>query len=155
CWPPLLAGWGQPGRSCTQALLASLGTLLVLVNLPCLRPWRGPIRRSFLFADALHLWEVSPDEVSIIGLAFLSGASGSHRFADGYRESALVLTFCDHSRSVVVHNQAGAELLLTFLQALIALRGSDGLSQTSELPPGQLGALAHHLAVHGSSRPWQ
>jgi hypothetical protein len=157
CWPPLLDQLVPEARATTQAVLAGLGILLLSVGVVRYRRAPGPIRRSFLFADALHLWEVTPDRVEATELTDLRDVDGSHHSNNGaYTHSLLSLTFSARRRSVQVSGKQAAERLLNFLQVLISVRTSDDedLRHMALLQPGRLGSLAHHLAVHGSASAW-
>lgn len=110
------------------------------------------LSRPFLFADALHLWDVRPDPVEAFELPDLYGIDGKHRFVNGrYDGSTLTLYFPTQSRTVWVVGQRETEELLGFLQVLVGLRHSNdpNLQQIAAASPELLGAAALRLARDG------
>jgi hypothetical protein len=139
--------------ACAQAGLAALAALALLVGLARFRrpKPRWPLR-TFLYADALHLWDVTPDRVVAVPLERLRRAAGMHRFADeSYASSRVVLLFPGGRRDCHPAEEAQAERLLDFLNGLVALRTSeDGRVRLwAAASPGRLAAAACRLARRG------
>jgi hypothetical protein len=157
CWPELLDRIEQPSRSTVQAILAGLGILLFATGVARFRRPPGPINRSFLFADALHLWDVTPGRVEATELTNLRQAGGTHHYTNrAYTHSSMTLTFTSGSRTLSISGLKIAERLLSFLQVLIAIRNSEDeeLRRMALVDPGRLGSLAHHISGDGTARDW-
>jgi hypothetical protein len=110
--------------------------------------------RSFLFADALHLWDVRPDILEAIELTDLDGLDGKHRYVNGrYDGSTVKLFFPSGSRTVWVVGQRTTEGLLGFLQVLAGLRRSADptLQRIATSSPEFFGAAAVRLARDGNN----
>src|SRR5262249_35778598 len=75
---------GNRGLPYFQAAVAGLGTLLLLLGL--LRFARRPplwLPRSFVYADASYLWDVTVKQITAFPLQDLDGVDGTHRFRNG------------------------------------------------------------------------
>jgi hypothetical protein len=146
---PAVLDAGDLGRvAAWQAGLAAGGVLALLLGLARLtrRVPPAPLG-SFLFADALHLWDVAHDRVTATPLDDLRDADCYHTLVGGsraYLGSRVELTTRAGKQSVHLTDRGAAERLGRFLYALVVLR-RDG-SEVKASPPALLGAVAHKLA---------
>ena len=139
-----------------QSILAGVAALFLLVSIS---RFRRPAPRyplgSFLYADALFLWEVTPGRVTATSLTNLTDADGTHRFANGaYSRSEIRLKFSYGSRQLTVVGKHDAERLFQFLQWVSGLRNSQHAhvrAWAAALPPGQLTVAVNRLAQQGNN----
>jgi hypothetical protein len=113
---------------------------------------RSPLG-AFLFADALHLWDVNAERVRALKLARLRDVEGYHETMEGcYLRSRVVLKFPEGNESVHLNRKEDAQEMLRFLGALIGFRNSNDESTRVLMSnsPALLGALARRLATTGS-----
>jgi hypothetical protein len=142
---------GKPALPLAQSLLVGLATFFLLLGVTrYLRPKPRWALRAFLFADGLYLWDVNADRVRALPLAHLQGVDGADRYLDGrYASSQVVLTFPWGRRELDLSNRERVELLVGFLQSLVALRNSPFIHAWAKASPGRIGALAERLVRRG------
>ena len=154
-WPRFLENVNLNKPAYVQGSLVAVGVALLLAGVARFRRKTDhALTRSFLIADARHLWDVRPDQVEALDLTDLIGIDGRHRFLNGrYDSSTLTLYFPATSRTVWVTGQRATEELLSFLQVLTGLRGSSdpNLQQIVAASPELLGAAALRLARDGGN----
>jgi hypothetical protein len=105
---------------------------------------------NFLFVDALHLWDVSPEMVRVMPLGEVSSIRGTNYHRNrAYTHTAIELTTSGGVIPLTLRSIPLAEELVRFVNALIAVRETQG-SEATRRDPVLLGALAAAIA-HGQT----
>jgi hypothetical protein len=140
-----------------QTGLVFLGVFFIVTGVArFLRPKPTHQIRSFLFADALHLWDVNPHRVEATELAGLGPLDGKHQYTNGaYTYSHLVFRSPGATLTYIVHDRTGVERLAGFLGFLGAVRNStdESIRLMALQFPGRFGAMAYQVAVYGQPGP--
>src|SRR5262249_22559259 len=142
--PTVLDG-GDLGRiALWQTGLVAAGVLVLLLGLFRLfRRVPAPPLGAFVFADALHLWEVDHDRVTATPLDRLTDVDCYHTVTAGARihiGSKVVLSSRTGTRTIFLAGRETAEQLTRFLYALVVLRRD--AESAANLSPAVVGAVA-------------
>lgn len=135
-----------PGREAVQAVLAAIGTASLLFALRrLLGRWSRGHLGNFVFADALHVWEVRPGHVRAVPISDAVSATGPHNFFRGrYTGTDVTVTLPAGDWSRRLHDRRGAERLMDFVNALATVRHDP----SGVVPdPQTAGAIAERLAA--------
>ena len=140
----LLDGWFGAIAS-LQAVLTGVAAFLVLAGLTrLLRPTGQEVDGSFLFADTLHLWDVTAAEIEVLNLHDLQEVDGT-----GTR---IEMTLSTGRRRLVIEQADSGAGLLAYLERLVSLRrAEEALPEPERTEPARLGSRAYRQAVFGLS----
>ncbi|VTR99635.1 hypothetical protein [Tuwongella immobilis] len=110
-----------------QGLLATIGCVGLFAAISKFRrPKPTAEFQSFLYADALHLWEVRGNSITAYPLDNLRSTTGTHTSTGyAYLYTTLQLVFTDRQVPIVLAAKTTAEQLMNFLDLQIALRNSE------------------------------
>jgi hypothetical protein len=152
----LLNAWGDVARLCWRPGLAVIGTVLLVVGVRRLTYLGKPaLHGDFLFVDALHAWEVAPEQVEVTPLDGLVGVEvysmgvsvGTSLLGHTLQEKSgslytvVALRFPLGAQELIIREDEVAERLKSFLDNLLSLK--DRVDAEAELR----GALAARLSA--------
>ena len=153
CWNIAPQAVGAEILPVVQAVLAGLGTLFLLLGIiRFLRAKPHWLPKSFLFADASFLWQVTPNQITATPLLHLAKVDGTHYSNNGsYTHSNIQMRFTDGYHAATLHGKRLTENLIGFFQYLIAFRNSDHdyVRDWAAASPGRLGAAAARFVARG------
>lgn len=150
---PTLPGGDVTGYAQAIGLALGLGLVLAAVLTPRRRVERAPFAGGFAWADALHLFRVTPDQVEAIPVAdVLEAHASEHREARHYVHTDVYLKTRHGATRLRVRDHEAAERLVSFLTFHRHLReGENGRYRPMyEREPARFGALVQASARRGT-----